>query len=80
LQSLPNLTRKKKAKIQLKEAQWCGCHLQQKEINKIIKDKLNYERHENELRWKEDHPKDPLTSANVGPNNIKIALTRMVIK
>ncbi len=37
---LPNLTRKtndEKPKKQLKQAQWCGCHLQRKEINKMGK-------------------------------------------
>jgi hypothetical protein len=39
-QGLPNLIRKKndwKLKRQLKQAQWCECHVQWKKINKIEK-------------------------------------------
>ncbi len=59
-QGLPNLIRKEndgKPQRQLKHAQWCGCHLQQKGTNK---GQPNYEVHKNELKQKEDHRKDPL--------------------
>ncbi len=62
-QGLPNLIGKEsdgKPKRQLKHAQWCGCHLQRKVTNKMGKGQPNYEVHKNDLKQKEDHPKDPL--------------------
>ncbi len=38
LQGLPNITKKindEKFEKQLNQSQWCGCHLQQKESNKM---------------------------------------------
>jgi hypothetical protein len=36
--------------------------------------------HENELKQKEDHPKDPLTSTNGGLNNRQFTLREVVTK
>ncbi len=68
-QGLPNLIRKKneeKPERQLKKAQWCGCHLQQKQTNKMGKRSLNYKMCINEFEPKKDHP---LMSTNEGLNN-----------
>jgi hypothetical protein len=59
LQGLPNLIWKKndeKLEIQLKDVQWCGCHLQQKKNTR--KGQLSYKQCKIELGWKKDHPKD----------------------
>ncbi len=68
-QGLPNLIKKKndkKPERQLKQAQWYGYHLQQKETNKMGKRSLNYKMCINEFEQKKDHP---LMNTNERLNN-----------